>query len=45
MSDVSGSSLSIPGVTDKYNTQKTIDALMALKKQPLTRMQTELDTE
>jgi flagellar hook-associated protein 2 len=32
-------------VTDKYNTQKIIDALMAVKKEPLTRMQKELDTE
>ncbi len=39
------SDLSIPGVTDKYNTQKIIDALMAVKKEPLTRMQKELDTE
>ena len=36
------SDLSIPGVTDKYNTQKIIDGLMALKKQPLTRMQKDL---
>jgi flagellar hook-associated protein 2 len=39
------SDLSIPGVTDKYNTQKVIDALMAVKKEPLTRMQTELALE
>jgi flagellar hook-associated protein 2 len=39
------SDLSIPGVTDKYNTQKSIDALMAVKREPLTRMQKELDTE
>ncbi len=39
------SDLSVPGVTDKYNTQKIIDALMAVKKEPLTRMQKELDTE
>ncbi len=39
------SDLSIPGVTDKYNTQKIIDALMAVKKEPLTRMQKELDTD
>ncbi len=39
------SDLSIPGVTDKYNTQKVIDALMAVKKEPLTRMQKELDLE
>jgi flagellar hook-associated protein 2 len=39
------SDLSVPGVTDKYNTQKIVDALMAVKKEPLTRMQKELDTE
>ncbi len=39
------SDFSIPGVTDKYNTQKSIDALMAVKREPLTRMQKELDTE
>jgi flagellar hook-associated protein 2 len=39
------SDLSIPGVTDKYNTQKIIDALMAVKKEPLTRMQKELELE
>jgi len=39
------SDLSVPGVTDKYNTQKIIDALMAVKKEPLTRMQKELDAE
>ncbi|MGA2641147.1 MAG: flagellar filament capping protein FliD [Spirochaetia bacterium] len=39
------SDLSIPGVTDKYNTQKSIDALMAVKREPLTRMQKALDTE
>jgi len=39
------SDLSVPGVTDKYNTQKIIDALMAVKKEPLTRMQKELDTD
>ena len=39
------SDLSIPGVTDKYNTKKIIDALMAVKKEPLTRMQKALETE
>ena len=39
------SDLSIPGVTDKYNTQKVIDALIAVKKVPLSRMQKELDLE
>jgi flagellar hook-associated protein 2 len=39
------SDLSIPGVTDKYNTQKIIDALMAVKKEPMTRMQKELDAD
>ena len=39
------SDLSIPGVTDKYNTQKVIDALMAAKREPLTRMQTQLTAE
>jgi flagellar hook-associated protein 2 len=39
------SDLSIPGVTDKYNTQKIIDALMTAKREPLTRMQKELDLE
>jgi flagellar hook-associated protein 2 len=39
------SDMSVPGVTDKYNTQKIIDALMAVKREPLKRMQKELDTE
>ena len=39
------SDFSVPGVTDKYNTQKIIDALMAAKREPLTRMQKELDAE
>ena len=39
------SDLSVPGVTDKYNTQKIIDALMAAKREPLTRMQKELATD
>jgi flagellar hook-associated protein 2 len=39
------SDLSIPGVTDKYNTQKIIDGLMAVKRQPLTRMEKELETD
>lgn len=39
------SDLSIPGVTDKYNTQKIIDALMAAKREPLTRMQKGLAVE
>jgi flagellar hook-associated protein 2 len=39
------SDLSVPGVTDKYNTQKIIDALMAVKREPLTRMQKELDAD
>ena len=39
------SDLSIPGVTDKYNTQKIIDALMNAKREPLTRMQKELGLE
>jgi flagellar hook-associated protein 2 len=39
------SDLTVPGVTDKYNTQKIIDALMAQKREPLKRMQTELDAE
>ncbi|HTO22545.1 MAG TPA: flagellar cap protein FliD N-terminal domain-containing protein, partial [Spirochaetia bacterium] len=39
------SDFSIPGVTDKYNTQKVIDALMAAKREPLTRMQKELDAD
>jgi flagellar hook-associated protein 2 len=39
------SDLSIPGVTDKYKTQKIIDALMAAKREPLTRMQKELGVE
>ena len=39
------SDLSVPGVTDKYNTQKIIDALMAVKREPLTRMQKEVDTD
>jgi flagellar hook-associated protein 2 len=39
------SDLSIPGVTDKYNTKKIIDALMAAKTEPLTRMQKERTDE
>jgi len=39
------SDFSIPGVTDKYNTQKVIDALMAAKREPLTRMQKGLETD
>ena len=39
------SDFSIPGVTDKYNTQKVVDALMAAKREPLTRMQKELDAD
>lgn len=39
------SDLSVPGVTDKYNTQKIIDALMAAKREPLKRMQKELDAD
>jgi len=39
------SDLSIPGVTDKYSTQKIIDALMKVKREPLTRMEAELATE
>jgi flagellar hook-associated protein 2 len=39
------SDLSIPGVGDKYGTQKIIDALMTAKREPLTRMQKELQLE
>jgi flagellar hook-associated protein 2 len=39
------SDLSIPGVTDKYNTQKIIDALMAAKREPLTRLEKDLAVE
>ncbi len=39
------SDLSIPGVTDKYNTQKIIDALMQVARQPLVRKQADLDLE
>jgi flagellar hook-associated protein 2 len=39
------SDLSIPGVTDKYNTAKIIDALVAVKKEPLTRMEKALQTD
>jgi flagellar hook-associated protein 2 len=39
------SDLSIPGVGDKYGTQKIIDALMNAKREPLTRMQKELQLE
>ena len=39
------SDFAIPGVTDKYNTQKIIDALMEAKREPLKRMQTEVDLE
>ena len=36
------SDLSIPGVTNKYNTQKIIDALMEVEKVPLKRMEAEV---
>ncbi len=39
------SDFSIPGVTDKYNTQKIIDALMEAKREPLKRMQKEVALE
>jgi flagellar hook-associated protein 2 len=39
------SDFAIPGVTDKYNTQKIIDALMDAKREPLKRMQKEVDLE
>jgi flagellar hook-associated protein 2 len=39
------SDLSIPGVTDKYNTQKIIDALMAVKREPLKRMEKGLEVD
>src|SRR5208337_4733754 len=44
----SGSAMSdfaIPGVNDKYNTQKIIDALMEAKREPLKRMQKEVALE
>ena len=36
------SDLSIPGVTNKYNTQKIIDALLEVEKVPLKRMEAEV---
>ena len=39
------SDFAIPGVTDKYNTQKIIDALMEAKREPLKRMQKEVGLE
>lgn len=36
--------ISIPGVTDKYNTASTIEKLMQIEKIPLTREQKTLDT-
>ncbi|HVO37931.1 MAG TPA: flagellar filament capping protein FliD [Spirochaetia bacterium] len=39
------SDFAIPGVNDKYNTQKIIDALMEAKREPLKRMQKEVDLE
>ena len=35
--------ISIPGVTDKYNTASTIEKLMQIEKIPLTREQKTLD--
>jgi flagellar hook-associated protein 2 len=37
------SDLSIPGVTNKYNTQKIIDALMEVERVPLKRMEAEVE--
>ncbi|HVP20090.1 MAG TPA: flagellar filament capping protein FliD [Spirochaetia bacterium] len=39
------SDFAVPGVNDKYNTQKIIDALMEAKREPLKRMQKEVDLE
>jgi flagellar hook-associated protein 2 len=39
------SDFAIPGVNDKYNTQKIIDALMEAKREPLKRMQQEVTLE
>jgi len=39
------SDFAIPGVNDKYNTQKMIDALMEAKREPLKRMQNEVALE
>jgi flagellar hook-associated protein 2 len=39
------SDFAIPGVNDKYNTQKIIDALMEAKREPLKRMQKEVALE
>lgn len=39
------SDFAIPGVNDKYNTQKMIDALMEAKREPLKRMQKEVALE
>jgi len=37
------SDITIPGVTSKVDTQKIIDALMEVERQPLKRMQTDAD--
>jgi flagellar hook-associated protein 2 len=37
-------SISIPGVTDKYNTKSTIEALMAVERKPLDREKQTLET-
>lgn len=37
------SDITIPGVTSKVNTQKIIDALMEVERQPLKRMQADAD--
>jgi flagellar hook-associated protein 2 len=39
------SDFAIPGVNDKYSTQKIIDALMEAKREPLKRMQKEVAVE
>ena len=36
--------ISIPGVTDKYNTKETVEKLMEIERIPLTREQKTLET-
>ena len=36
--------ISIPGVTDKYNTNETVEKLMQIERIPLTREQQTLET-
>jgi len=38
------SDISIPGVNGKYNTEKLIEALMEVEKQPLERVEAQQET-